>query len=33
VGRGSIYLHVDDAEALAEEWRGAGVDFVAPQDF
>jgi hypothetical protein len=24
---------VDDADALAEEWRGAGVDFVEPQDF
>jgi catechol 2,3-dioxygenase-like lactoylglutathione lyase family enzyme len=33
VGRGSIYMHVDDADALAEEWRGAGVDFVEPQDF
>ena len=30
---GSIYMHVDDADALAEEWRGAGVDFVEPQDF
>jgi hypothetical protein len=27
VGRGSIYMHVDDADALAEEWRGAGIDF------
>jgi hypothetical protein len=33
VGRGSIYMHVDDADALAEEWRGAGVDFVEPQDY
>ena len=33
VGRGTIYMHVDDADALAEEWRGAGIDFVAPQDF
>jgi protein-S-isoprenylcysteine O-methyltransferase Ste14 len=32
VGRGTIYMHVDDADALAEEWRGAGVDFVEPQD-
>jgi hypothetical protein len=23
---------VDDADALAEEWRGAGVDLVEPQD-
>jgi hypothetical protein len=33
VGRGSIYMHVDDADALAAEWRGAGIDFVDPQDF
>ena len=33
VGGGSIYLHVDDADALAEEWRGAGVDLVEPQDY
>ncbi len=33
VGRGSIYMHVDDADALAKEWRSAGVDFVEPQDF
>jgi len=33
VGRGSIYMHVNDADALAEEWRGAGVDFVGPEDF
>jgi catechol 2,3-dioxygenase-like lactoylglutathione lyase family enzyme len=33
VGCGSIYMHVDDADALAEEWRGAGIDFVEPQDF
>jgi catechol 2,3-dioxygenase-like lactoylglutathione lyase family enzyme len=32
VGLGSIYMHVDDADALAEEWRGAGIDFVGPQD-
>jgi predicted enzyme related to lactoylglutathione lyase len=30
---GSIYLHVDDAEQLAEEWRKAGVDVVRPEDF
>jgi catechol 2,3-dioxygenase-like lactoylglutathione lyase family enzyme len=32
VGRGVLYLHVDDAEALAEEWRSAGVALVEPQD-
>jgi hypothetical protein len=25
-------MHVDDADALAEEWRGAAIDFVEPQD-
>ena len=25
-------MHVDDADTLAEEWRG-GVTFVEPQDF
>jgi catechol 2,3-dioxygenase-like lactoylglutathione lyase family enzyme len=33
VGRGSIYVHVDDADALADEWRSAGIEFVEPQDF
>ena len=33
VGRGSIYMHVDDADVLAEEWRTAGVNVVEPQDF
>jgi hypothetical protein len=33
VGCGSIYMHVDDADALAEEWRGAAIDFVEPRDF
>jgi catechol 2,3-dioxygenase-like lactoylglutathione lyase family enzyme len=33
VGRGSIYMHVDDADALADEWRSAGIEFVEPQDF
>ena len=33
VGRGSIYMHVDDADALAEEWAGSGVGFVQPHDF
>ena len=30
---GAIYMHVDDADALAEEWRAAGVQFVEPADF
>jgi hypothetical protein len=33
VGPGSIYLHVDDVDTLAEEWRGAGIEFVEPEDF
>ena len=33
MGHGSIYMHVDDADALTEEWRDAGVDFIEPQDF
>jgi hypothetical protein len=33
LGRGSIYMQVDDADALAEEWRGADIDFVEPRDF
>ena len=33
VGRGAIYMHVDDADALADEWRRAGIDLVEPEDF
>jgi predicted enzyme related to lactoylglutathione lyase len=29
----ALYLHVDDADRLAEEWRRAGVAVVGPQDF
>jgi catechol 2,3-dioxygenase-like lactoylglutathione lyase family enzyme len=32
-GGGALYLHVDDADALAEEWRAAGIDVTEPQDF
>jgi catechol 2,3-dioxygenase-like lactoylglutathione lyase family enzyme len=32
-GVGSIYMHVDDADKLADEWRDAGIDLVDPQDF
>jgi catechol 2,3-dioxygenase-like lactoylglutathione lyase family enzyme len=28
-----LYIHVDDAEALAREWRAAGVDVTGPTDF
>jgi hypothetical protein len=30
---GSIYMHVDDADDLAEGWRRAGVEVVGPEDF
>jgi hypothetical protein len=30
---GSIYMHVDDADTVANEWRSAGVDVVGPVDF
>jgi len=32
-GGGLLYLHVDDADRLAEEWRAAGADVTEPQDF
>lgn len=32
-GGGSIYLHVNDADQLADEWRAAGVELVEPQDY
>ena len=32
-GGGLLYLHVDDADALAEEWRAAGANVTGPQDF
>jgi uncharacterized glyoxalase superfamily protein PhnB len=28
-----LYIHVDDAEALAAEWRTAGVDVSGPVDY
>jgi len=30
---GAFYLHVDDADQLADEWRGAGVAVVGPVDY
>jgi catechol 2,3-dioxygenase-like lactoylglutathione lyase family enzyme len=32
-GPGAIYMHVDDADKLAAEWRNAGIDLIDPQDF
>jgi len=31
-GHGSAYLFIDDADALAERWRAAGVEVLQPQD-
>jgi predicted enzyme related to lactoylglutathione lyase len=30
---GMLYLHVDDAEQLADDWRKAGVAVVGPEDY
>ena len=30
---GAIYLHVDDADRIAAEWRGMGLEVVGPDDF
>jgi len=30
---GAIYLHVDDADQLADDWRKAGMLVVGPEDF
>jgi catechol 2,3-dioxygenase-like lactoylglutathione lyase family enzyme len=30
---GSLYLHVDDATQLADDWRKAGMEVVGPQDY
>jgi catechol 2,3-dioxygenase-like lactoylglutathione lyase family enzyme len=30
---GSIYMHVDDADRLADDWRQAGVQVVGPDDY
>jgi uncharacterized glyoxalase superfamily protein PhnB len=32
-GPGVLYLHVDDADRLADQWRAAGVDVVGPDDY
>ena len=32
-GGGALYLHVNDADELAAEWRAAGVEIVEPRDF
>jgi catechol 2,3-dioxygenase-like lactoylglutathione lyase family enzyme len=32
-GGGSLYIHVDDADKLAADWRDAGIEFAGPEDF
>jgi catechol 2,3-dioxygenase-like lactoylglutathione lyase family enzyme len=32
VGRGSIYMHVNDADHLADEWRMTGAEVTGPED-
>ena len=32
-GGGLLYLHVEDADSLAAEWRAAGAEVEEPQDF
>ena len=32
-GGGSIYMHVNDADTLAADWREAGLEVVGPEDF
>ena len=32
-GRSVLYMHVDDADQLAAEWRKAGVAVSGPQDY
>ena len=28
-----LYIHVDDAERLAADWRAAGMEVVGPDDY
>ncbi len=30
---GALYLHVDDADRLADDWRKEGMDIVGPEDY
>ncbi len=32
-GPGALYLHVDDADQLAGEWRRAGIQVAGPEEF
>ena len=31
-GGGALYIHCDDADQLASEWRKAGLEIVGPED-
>src|SRR5207247_1742773 len=32
-GPAALYVHVDDADRLAEDWRAAGVNVIGPDDY
>jgi catechol 2,3-dioxygenase-like lactoylglutathione lyase family enzyme len=32
-GAGFLYMHVDDADVIAREWRNAGLEVVGPSDY
>ena len=32
-GPAALYIHVDDADRLAEDWRAAGVNVIGPDDY
>jgi uncharacterized glyoxalase superfamily protein PhnB len=33
IGGSALYVHVDDADDLAEQWRRAGQSVIGPEDF
>jgi catechol 2,3-dioxygenase-like lactoylglutathione lyase family enzyme len=32
-GSGALYIHVDDADRLAADWRAAGLNVIGPDDY
>ena len=32
-GSGALYIHVDDADRLAADWRAAGMNVIGPDDY
>src|SRR5436190_9809297 len=32
-GPGALYIHVNDADRLAEDWRAAGMNLIGPNDY